>query len=495
MPENTAESTRESAQSGPMSSPKVFISYSWTTPQHKNRVRLLAERLIQDGVEVVLDIYDLKEGHDKYSFMERMVTDSNITHVLVICDRLYAQKADAKKSGVGTESQIISKEVYEKVNQSKFIPLVCEFSENGEPCLPVFFKSRIWMDFSSLESENENWERLIRLLFGKPEHQRPVLGRPPAYVTSNQSIPTNPSSGKLNTLKQAFLQNKKGLKLYRSDFLSACIEYADSLRIRGVPQVESMGEKVLEDCSKLKVIRNEIVEWVVLESETNPGNEFEEALLNFLERLRELKSRPAEVNQWNDSWFEAQSVFVYETFLYIVAALLKTECFAALHEVFTSYYLRPETERYSNEKFERFGCFWGQSGALQAVLGTGDRRLFSPAAELMKRQADRQDLPFSAVVQAELLVFLMVLITSDVRWYPQTLFYASSSNFPFFVRATQHKHFLKLASITGISEADALRDAVKSGYERLGVNSWYDFAMSSDSFWNQMNMDKLDSLK
>jgi hypothetical protein len=57
--------------------------------------------------------------------MERMVTDASVSHVLVISDKQYAQKADARKAGVGTESQIISKEVYEKVDQSKFIPIVC----------------------------------------------------------------------------------------------------------------------------------------------------------------------------------------------------------------------------------------------------------------------------------------------------------------------------------------------------------------------------------
>src|ERR1700676_816899 len=107
--------------------PKVFISYSWTSQSHQEFVISCAERLIADEVDVVLDVYELKEGHDKYAFMERMVTDKSVTHVLVFCDKVYAEKADARKAGVGTESQIISKEIYEKVDQAKFIPLICEF--------------------------------------------------------------------------------------------------------------------------------------------------------------------------------------------------------------------------------------------------------------------------------------------------------------------------------------------------------------------------------
>ena len=149
-------------------------------------VRNWADRFMADGVNIVLDQYDLKEGHDKYAFMEKMVTDPSVTHVLVICDKAYAHKADARKAGVGTESQIISQEVYSKVEQSKFIPIWCEFSETGEPYLPTFMKSRIGVNFSTPELVNDNWEQLVRLLFGKPLYQKPAVGKPPAYISEDK---------------------------------------------------------------------------------------------------------------------------------------------------------------------------------------------------------------------------------------------------------------------------------------------------------------------
>jgi hypothetical protein len=216
----------------PIPQPKVFISYSWTSPGHQDQVRQWSERLLSDGVEVVIDIFDLKEGHDKYHFMERMVTDPAITHVLVISDKGYAEKADAKKAGVGTESQIISGEVYGKVDQSKFIPIACEFSGDSEPFLPVFMRSRIWIDFSSPEAVNQNWEKLVRLLHGKPAHQKPQVGRPPAYITAPTNASASPAVGKFATFRQAFISNSRALNVYRQDFLSACISSADTLRVR-----------------------------------------------------------------------------------------------------------------------------------------------------------------------------------------------------------------------------------------------------------------------
>jgi len=255
-----------------------------------------------------------------------------------------------------------------------------------------------------------------------------------------------------------------------------------------------MGHRVLEDCGKLKLVRDQIVDWVLLESGVSPSNEFGEALVSVLERLLELKSRPSEVNSWNDVWFEAHQVFVYETFLYIVAALLKTDSFDSLHLIFTNHYLLPETEAAGLNRFDSFDAFLGYSETLQ-ILAPEGRRLHAPAAELIKRQADRTDLPFAAVMQAELLVLMMAFITEDCRWYPQTLHYSSRAGaFPFFIRAARHRDFQKLAKITGIGGGDELRAAVKSGHEKLGADRWHNFWPSNRSFWGIMNMDALDTL-
>ncbi len=475
--------------------PKVFISYSWTSASHQATVKQWAERLLADGVDVVLDLFDLKEGHDKYAFMERMVTDPSVTHVLVVCDKIYAEKADVRKAGVGTESQIISKEVYEKVDQSKFIPIACEVDEKGNWYLPTFLKSRIGINFSTAEAMNENWEQLIRILFGKPLHVKPAVGKPPAYL-SDDSIPASPATAKFATLKQAVLNGKPAVEIYRKDLLDACIRYADELRVRKRPDEANFGQRVVTDCGKLKLVRDHIIDWVLLEAPLSPANKFQESLINFLERLLEIKARPKEVTSWNESWFEAHKVFVYETFLYVIAALLKAGAYSILREVFTSHYLQPEgTQHYNKGEFTSFECFWTYSELLQ-VLAPEGRKLLFPAAELIKRQADRNDLTFESVMEAELLVLLMALILPDEnRWYPGTLLYAQNQSFPFFVRATQHKGFQNLSVITGISNAEKLRVAVTEGYKRLGVDKWHDFRFPGLNFFESFNLAKLDSIK
>lgn len=239
--------------------PKVFISYSWSNQFHQEAVKSWADRLLQDGVEVILDIYDLNEGDDKYAFMESMVSDPTVSHVLVVCDSKYTERANAREKGVGTESTIISSEIYKRVKQSKFIPILCEFDAiTGEPVAPIFMDARIGINFSTAEAVNENWEQLVRLLYNKPLHQKPKKGTVPLYITTSTPLPANESQAKFNSLKQAILQNRNGIHLHRKDFQRSVLEYANEVRIKERPNTENLPHKVLNDFEQLKPLRDQI---------------------------------------------------------------------------------------------------------------------------------------------------------------------------------------------------------------------------------------------
>lgn len=47
-----------------MNNPKVFISYSWHPEENNIRVEQLARRLMSDGVDVILDVWSLKDGQN-----------------------------------------------------------------------------------------------------------------------------------------------------------------------------------------------------------------------------------------------------------------------------------------------------------------------------------------------------------------------------------------------------------------------------------------------
>lgn len=164
--------------------PKIFISYSWSSDV---LVLELAQRLVAHGVNVVLDKWDLKEGQDKYSFMERCVNESEITKVLIICDKAYAQKANNRTGGVGDETVIISSEIYGNIKQEKFIPVIAEKDEEGKPYVPTYIKARIYIDLSDADTYEEEYEKLLRNVYEKPQFMKPKLGKRPEWIDEEKT--------------------------------------------------------------------------------------------------------------------------------------------------------------------------------------------------------------------------------------------------------------------------------------------------------------------
>ena len=100
--------------------PRVFISYSWDGDAHKAWVAGLATRLRSDGVNVILDQWEVRLGDQLPQFMETSVRESD--YVVIICTPRYKERADPRRGGVGYEEQVITAEVFYAQNQRKFIP-------------------------------------------------------------------------------------------------------------------------------------------------------------------------------------------------------------------------------------------------------------------------------------------------------------------------------------------------------------------------------------
>ncbi len=154
---------------------KVFISYAWTSEEYKSEVCQLASDLRNDEVDVILDQWDLKPGHDRFSFMEQSIEEAD--KVLILCDKLYAEKANKRNGGVGAETEIITPDVYGHSNQEKFIPVVMDIFDS----LPKYLRSRIAVDLSP-GNRKRGYEELLRVIYDMPMLEKPPLGKRPGYL-------------------------------------------------------------------------------------------------------------------------------------------------------------------------------------------------------------------------------------------------------------------------------------------------------------------------
>lgn len=151
--------------------PVVFLSYARTSQEHIEKITNFASILRKDGIDVKFDEWDLKVGNDLYFFMENNI-ERESDKVLLILTKEFVEKANDRRSGVGTETQLISKEVYDDVKQERIIPIVWECDEKGEPYIPTFLESRLYIDLSTKEKSGKNYETLLRILYNKPKNPK-----------------------------------------------------------------------------------------------------------------------------------------------------------------------------------------------------------------------------------------------------------------------------------------------------------------------------------
>src|SRR5690606_5343523 len=144
--------------------PTVFISYSHDSGEHKNWVLQLATRLRSNGVNVILDRWNLKLGSDLASFMERGLSKSQ--RIVSICSDLYVRKANEGKGGAGYEKQIMTAEFINDQNTNWVIPLIKNNLNDRKT--PTFLGGRMYISFEEAHLYESKYEELLRDILDEP---------------------------------------------------------------------------------------------------------------------------------------------------------------------------------------------------------------------------------------------------------------------------------------------------------------------------------------
>lgn len=163
--------------------PIAFVSYSHDSKEHKRWVAELASKLIENGIDIILDQWDLGLGDDVPKFMENSVAKAD--RVLMICSEPYVRKADDGKGGVGYEAMIVTGEIVRDLGTSKFIPILRQ--SPGAFTLPRSVSTRYYIDMSDEKDFDEQFQKLLRELHNIPEVKKPPLGKNP--FSADQSDP------------------------------------------------------------------------------------------------------------------------------------------------------------------------------------------------------------------------------------------------------------------------------------------------------------------
>lgn len=460
------EQTSVSNEKG--AAPKAFISYSWSSPEHQKWVLDLAERLVSDGVDVVLDKYELREGQDKYAFMERMVTDEHVSKVLAICDRQYVEKANERKGGAGTESQIISKEVYDRVDQTKFIAIVVEYDENGKEYVPTFFSGRIFIDMSTEEKLLENYDQLLRAIYNKPLHAKPTLGKPPAHLFEAAATPSK-TSHKLAAIKRAVFEDKSSVHGLITDYLRSFSLALEDFRIGG-EITNDYDEQVISSIENFLPYRDEFIEFTSYIAMYRDDERTYQSIVEFFQGLLKYLHPPKNINQWNEVWHDNYRFILFELFLYQMASLIKSQRFEMAILFLAQAYFDAYESR-GGRSIVAYGIFDQYPESIERMrkqrLGI---RLYYLTADLLRKRAYHEDLNFDMLLQTDFILFLRSALNPSTKywdcWTARTAGYAESYGvFEIFAKATARSYFKKLMPLLNVQSKEDLEIKYKAAVE------------------------------
>jgi hypothetical protein len=154
---------------------KVFISYSYDSYEHKDRVLDLSDRLRNDGIDSCIDQYEDSPSEGWPWWMINQIESANF--VLVVCTENYERRFRGKEEmgkglGVRWEGAIITQQIYDsEVHNTTFIPVL--FSPNDLVYIPVILRSTTYYELYT----DEGYETLYRRLTGQRYTQKPALGQ------------------------------------------------------------------------------------------------------------------------------------------------------------------------------------------------------------------------------------------------------------------------------------------------------------------------------
>jgi len=158
-----------------MKSPTVFISYTHDSPEHADRVLALADRLINEGVNCILDQYEKSPPEGWPMWMDRHIKNSEF--VIMICTETYYRRVMGEEEpgtglGVKWEGKLIYQHIYKTdAKNTRFIPVLFKTGKVEHIPTPLQDATHYGVDTA------QGYEDLYRRLTDQPRTKKPKLGK------------------------------------------------------------------------------------------------------------------------------------------------------------------------------------------------------------------------------------------------------------------------------------------------------------------------------
>lgn len=359
-------------------------------------------------------------------------------------------------------------EIYQNAEETKFIPLVFEYLEDGKPAVPVFVKSRIFIDLSCDDKYEEGYDQLLRDIYGKPRFQRPPIGQMPSYLASEEPI-LLPTSNKVKAIKSAILAANPNTHLLIKDyldlFLHSLMDYKIDYRTLNDRNFINVIETSIDSMMPLK---DDFLDFISIVAGTQYFTG--EQLSDFFEHLLQVYADNGinlyEGNTLDCVCFDNFRYFNQDLFLSVVTLLLSKEQFEIIHELVSHHYCIIEENYISSSSKElSFMRFRAYNYTLNRFKNEANQlRCASVVANLVKKNAIK--VRFEDMVRADLLLYYLSLIypskdtVFERCWYPELSVY--NRRFAVLPKLASARFFNKAKVMFGVSDAESFKSLISS---------------------------------
>lgn len=168
---------------------EVFITYSWDSEEHIEKVVSFTNHLRDEGFDAEMDkLHTQNEtATDFYKMMHQAMTDYE--KVIVVLSKGYKEKAENFKGGVGNEYNLILKDI--ETQKNKYI--LVSFEPISDSITPLNFKGRHIFDLSNKKNLNELYAKLQNVKtieFAEVGTKKPIIEKTviPKFTIQEQNL-------------------------------------------------------------------------------------------------------------------------------------------------------------------------------------------------------------------------------------------------------------------------------------------------------------------
>ena len=470
--------------------PVVFLSYARTNEEHIKKMRNFVSTLRKDGIDAKIDEWDLKVGNDLYYFMENSIK-READNILLILNKEFTEKANDRKSGVGTEIQLICKEVYDDVKQERVIPIVWECDEKGEPYIPTFLESRLYLDLSSNEKFGKNYETLLRILYNKPKNPQEELGEMPNWLND-----TNKYYPKTNEVVKRFEysveHHPNKINPIMEEFYDEYYEYLKTFHLEfNSNNTETIVKEIYKNLEEYQQLKNDFEEFVDILTKKGKYHDVDyDILVEFLTKVHSLTFNSINKEKINTYDLYKFEFILRELFLYLIAYGLKNKNYKMIaHLLHSPYYL---TDEYNQEKGTQHYIDLDKRGH----RNIGDYMNYyyrniegnaysSPLGQLLITRLPN-NLYSEYLIDADLLCCYVSFLNPEEYknefWFPYTYIYKGRHpSFEMFRRITTKRYFEDVKDIFDVKTIEEFKAKVNStqdsylGRRQMKLNNSFEY--------------------